>query len=306
MSSVTRYELVGKIIRDTVEEADLPPTLRTLITIPLMQEGKILSGDPSPRWPSVVLATCAAASGDPNAALRVSAGVEVFMAALDVLDEIEDGDNSQLVREAGVAQALNASTTLLLLAQSILAGLRHQGVPAERVPVFIDALTQAGLTATGGQYLDLAAEGNSDISLEGALEIARRKAGALTAGACRLGALLGTDDETLLGLYETWGRHYGTMAQIANDLHDATDRTQKSDWSREKGTLPILFARRGHNAVERVRRSPDPVNQENLEESGALHFAWLVLEVERQAALKVLSDLSARGQRVESLAELTR
>jgi len=47
----------------------------------------------------------------------------------------------------------------------------------------------------------------------------------------------------LLDLYHQWGRHYGTAAQLSNDLHDAENQQSKSDIERHKGTLPLLYAR---------------------------------------------------------------
>ncbi len=294
---------IERRLQEAVEGAALPASFHRLLLLALQQPGKVLAGESQPRWPALVLAGCRAAGGNERAATTVAAAVELFMAGLDILDEIEDGDHSPLVDEAGVAQALNVSTALLLLAHRLLNDLAADGVAPERVPAFGRTLATASLRATGGQHLDLATEGRSDISTADALDIARRKAGALVGGVCRLGALLGTDDEELLALYETWGCHHGTAAQLANDLHDARDIDRKSDGARGKGTLPLIFNR--HAVRETASGWPaDAAAPQDLAAGGALHFTWVVLEIERQASASVLDQLAARGQSIAQLRTL--
>jgi geranylgeranyl pyrophosphate synthase len=88
--------------------------------------------------------------------------------------------------------------------------------------------------------------------------------------------------------------HFGTAAQLANDLHDATAPDLKSDLERQKGTLPLTFTRRNANDV-------DPGN---IAASGALHFTWVVLEMERDACRDIGEQLAARGQDVSVLLDL--
>lgn len=297
----TPYERVAQVVREAVEGSSLPATFVRLLAIPLRQPGKVLAGGVRPLWPAIVFGGCAGSGGDERAAVQVAAAIELFIAGLDVLDEIEDDDDSPLVAEAGVAQALNASTALLMLAQERLGRLDEWGVPAARIPRFTRALAAAGLAATGGQHYDLAAEGRPDLTIEGALDITRRKAGTLVGGACRLGAILGTDDEELLGRYEAWGRHFGTASQLANDLHDAERTSGKSDLRRSKGTVPLIYARRG---AGQGTIAPLPPTEDELVASGALHFTWVVLQLERQACAAVLEQLADRGQTVARLREL--
>ena len=210
------------------------------------------------------------------------------MAALDLLDEIEDDDASPTVEAIGMPQALNVTTGLLLLGQRLLLALpiRHGLLP----PVeFARTLIDAGFIATGGQHLDLTTEGFTAVSPDEVLATARRKSGALVSAACRLGAMVGTVDEDLLDLYARWGAHYGTAGQLANDLHDALDTDLKSDVARQKSTLPLLFRKRLAIATE------------DLSSSGALHFTWVVVEIERQACRELTDELEARGQRIAQL-----
>lgn len=300
MDSALPISQMGKTIEDAINGAELPASFIDLIRIPLCQPGKVLSGTPDARWPAYVFAGCIGTGGESSAAIRVAAAVELFMAGLDVLDEIEDGDYSPLVAEAGQAQALNVSTALTFLAQRVLGGLNRDGVPVSRLPLFHQTMADAGLAATGGQYLDLASVDSPDFTMDDGLEVARRKGGSLVAGACRLGAMLGTDQNEILDLYSAWGRHYGTMAQLANDLHDAEDVQQKSDIKLGKPTLPLLFSRNSALTTE----SPSDLTPESIAASGALHFTWVVIEVERENCRRLTEEMAANGQDVRRLVQL--
>ena len=113
MDSAAGYRQVAQVVREAVEEPDLPASLRALLYLPLRQKGKVLAGAARPTWPAIVLGSAAAAGGDGRAAARVAAAVELFLAGLDVLDEIEDGDHSPLLAATGQARALNVSTAVL-------------------------------------------------------------------------------------------------------------------------------------------------------------------------------------------------
>jgi geranylgeranyl pyrophosphate synthase len=279
-------ELTHSNLLEALGALGAPRSFSALLHIPLSQPDKILGGADRPSWVHLVLAACAATGGEVAYGAHVAAAVEVFMAALDVLDEIEDGDSSPTVAAAGIPQALNVATALLLLGQRMLLELPPRpGLPSPGD--FARVLTTGGVTATTGQHLDLANEGFSAGSSDEVLEIARRKAGALAGAACRLGAMVGTADQELLDLYGSWGTHYGTVAQLANDLHDAVDETDKSDVTRQKSTLPLIFNQGSANETG---------NTPGVVASGALHFTWVVVEIERQACRDLADELDARGQ----------
>lgn len=291
MPGDTSLDIAKEVIIDALGALDAPYPFFALLRIPLSQPGKLLGDGERHDWVHLVLAACTATGGDPAIGARVAAAVECFMASLDLLDEVEDGDASPTVEAAGMPQALNAATALLLIGQRILLDLPARP-PLPDPADFARALALGGLAATGGQHLDLAAEGQGATSADDALAIARRKSGALASTACRLGAMVGTGDPALLDLYSRWGTHFGTAAQLANDLHDAFDAGRKSDVARRKKTLPLAYHERS-TADARV-----PVT---IAASGALHFTWVIVEIERQACREIAEQLAARGQDVAPL-----
>jgi geranylgeranyl pyrophosphate synthase len=231
------------------------------------------------------------AHGSLSTAAKIAAAMEALAAGLDILDEIEDGDYSPFVLSAGLPQALNASTALMFLAQRIISELHVTGVDPKLVVDCSFTIARLGLSATHGQHKDLSIDARSGISLDEALRITSEKSGSLAACACHLGARLGTADPELLQLYERFGQHYGTMVQLSNDLHDAQNDLQKTDLASAKPTLPVLFY------VRQLGSAPlDELTTADVINSGAIHFAWTIFELQRQRCLAVLDELDQRNQ----------
>ncbi len=291
---------VKRVIRDSFEGAGLPAPFSKLLEIPLRQVGRALFGDSPSQWEQLIHASCAASRGELTATPIVAAAFELCIAALDVFDEIEDGDASPLVDSIGVPRAMNVATTLLAHSQVVLTRLSSVGHLANPATAFVEAMNRAVVLATIGQDEDLTSHDDADQSLERALQIARQKSGNLVAGAAMLGALTGSSDRKTLEKYREFGLHFGTMAQIANDIHDANPETGKSDSVEGKSTLPRLFAARS------ARSSVSEISDQQVERSGGLHFSWVVFEIERARCLKTLSELETAGQEIENLKTMVR
>ena len=293
----------SRIIRDTIDGAGLPAPFKDLLFLPLSQPGKILRDEESAGWSRLIVATSIAVHAADQATSRTLAAMEVYSAALDVLDEVEDGDVSPLVDRVGPAQAVNVATALLFIAPLILEELADDPSIVGDATTFGATLARLGLAATVGQYRDLSfssiSTSNAASTVDDALELARLKSGSLAACATRLTASIGTIDDVLLDTYEEFGRQYGTMVQIANDLHDAQRINEKSDLVLHKPTLPIVFYLRGNTEASDLPLSPDAVAG-----SGALHFAWVVFERERQSCRHILDSLAAQNQEVTALRRL--
>jgi len=293
------FSLVGQEIRTAIDENSGPDSFRDLLYLPLRQPGKVLGGAPSPRWVMLVCAASRAAGGAQAATARVAAAVELFVAAADLFDEIEDGDASAVVTASSLGQAANVASALLMLAQECLARLGGTEIPAHRVPDFCRTLSQYALKAAAGQHMDLASEGLASVDVNKAFEIARSKAGELGAVACRLGAMCGTENTELLDIYAEFGRHLGTMGQLANDAQDALDTITKSDVRLQKRTVVRAF-QDGSNAARTI---PGVLTGEDQGQA-ALAFTQVVIGLERQAALDALERLAQRGHCISELREL--
>jgi geranylgeranyl diphosphate synthase, type I len=276
----------------------LHPLLRSDVQHVLEGQGKLLfqsqanevSAHPAGSWALLPLLIAQYIDPTMNSAALSSVGVavECFVCALDLLDDVEDEDQTPITQELGVARTLNVSTTLLMMAQQALLSLAQQGIPIERVLRLLDALQSSALHATAGQHRDLLAEQRSarDMTEEECIEIAAGKAGAIMRLACLIGALLAGADETLCIHFSEMGELLGVAHQLDNDSHDLYYLLQgqsspvdaasagiimgnvKSNLARGKKTLPVVLAASG----ERMFQENEVIGDERSEEyNAALH-----------------------------------
>ena len=184
----------------------------------------------------------------------VAVAVECFICALDLLDDIEDADQTSIVLELGVARVLNVSTNLLALTNHILLSLIVE-CSAELVVHLLSVVQEALITATTGQHGDIMAEQRSAESFtsEECIEIAEGKAGSLMSLACFIGALCTNADNQVITQFAELGRLFGIAQQLDNDSHDLYHILQhkqenlsigivKTDLERQKKTLPVVLA----------------------------------------------------------------
>lgn len=231
---------VQERLRACLAAAPWPHTLVEVATDVLADPARVLGGHLT-TWALFPIACCGAACGDWGRALPAAVAAELYSTALDLLDDVEDGDRSPAVERYGAPLVLNLSTALLALAHTALTP--EPGRPATPYRAAQDALWDGLAVATGGQHADLAAAGSDPLTVDDCIEIARRKGGALVEACCRAGAAFGTEDGTLIELFGHMGRSLGLAAQLDNDMHDADDDAGKSDLSRRKQTVPIVVAR---------------------------------------------------------------
>src|SRR5258706_11861516 len=160
-------------------------------------------------WPllTVLIAQYISPDIDPEIASSVAVAVECFVCALDLLDDIEDDDQTPIVQAIGAPRVLNVSTVLLTLAHHALFSLSKQGIAPDLVLRLLEAFQESSLTATSGQHRDLLAEQRlaQDLTQEECIEIAAGKAGSIMRLACRLGALCAGADDTLCTQFSELG-----------------------------------------------------------------------------------------------------
>ncbi len=239
-----------------------PRSLRAIIDEALRQPGKLLvapiyDGKHLQRqdgglWPlhAVLMHaavahmdTAAAVAADWETVVPVAAAVELLGAALDVFDDVQDGDGDLNAR-FGVPMMINAAMALRELAQQALADPR---IPRALQTVLQETCASDTLRAIGGQTLDVAFEQQAHVTLDEAIDMTERKSGALVGLVYRLGALVG-----LYGRYRAkrlraasedfaaFGRTMGVVIQLENDWNDARRDAPKSDRQRGKKTLPLV------------------------------------------------------------------
>lgn len=283
-------------------------------------------------WPllTFLVAQTIAPDGDLAYQSSVAVATECFICALDLLDDVEDEDQTPIVQTLGIARTLNVSTTLLMLAQQALLSLTEHQVPAVHILHLLNAMQTCALVATKGQHQDLLAERRSAAAFtqEDCIEIARGKAGALMRMAFLLGAICAGADDVTREQFAALGELLGIAHQLDNDAHDlyyllhnyssmsgatqaGTDpmsqstHRKKTDLARQKKTLPVVLAAQQEKAdLQEKAMQADEQEQGHLRalQEGIL-TTWSFSLLYRERARDILQEIE-RHQLVSSLLHL--
>jgi len=289
---------VADYTRALLDAAPIAPGYRASLAAALELPGNILSEIPDARWARLVWTCCAAAGEAWPRAVPIAAVVEMFMVGLDTLDDVEDGEDSPLHVDVGLAGVLNISTGLLLLAHHALLA-----TPGGAAPVSV--LLSAGLRACSGQHADVTATGGRGWTLGDALAVTAGKSASLVAAICRLGAYAAGADGATGDVYARFGSCLGMVLQLSNDiaaLHP--DATAKTDVALGRPTVPLTYARLRGIGVGATATEADA--RAALWAGGPVGMAWAVAEVYRLRAEALIPDMTADRERRAASAALLR
>lgn len=308
-------ERQAKLLRDEIELLLRPlagvPGLYDLVKQPLTKgRGLGSEGVHAHLWPFLPLMVCEAICKRYEKALPIAAVLQCFMAASDVFDDIEDNDYSDsLSARYGSAIAINAATTLLVLAEGAIVRLKTRGVEDSIIVRVIDSVNSFYTTACIGQHLDLSRTSEMAVSEDLYLRVAGMKSASTAECACYIGALLANANNELANIFGKFGHNLGMAAQIANDIQGIT---LGNDIVKGKITMPVIYTlaqadRETRNRLKRAfnkqfEATPDPSQiRDLLFHTGAIHYATIKMEFYKQRALDNLSEAEKAGVRVKRL-----
>jgi len=321
---------VQRLLRDRLSLllAALPVELRADVILVLEGHGKLLASPvteeegeqirpqlPAGVWPLLTFLIARYLRPDINqhSASSVAIAVECFVCALDLLDDVEDGDHTPVLQMLGTGRTLNVSTTFLMLSLQALVSLPWYEAQTSAVR-FLSTLVEAALVATSGQHRDLLAEQRpaGELTIEEGLAIARDKAGSLMSLACRLGAMCAGAPETLDEQFADLGLSLGIAHQLNNDCHDLAAELQheacavavqashssplKTDLARGKKTLPIILAMHQGISLQKLQSSTDDEEQQRIR--AVLHVSiqqtWSLCLLYRERARNRMREIEAQ------------
>jgi len=202
---------------------------------------------------TLCLLACEAVGGKYHQALPAAAAIELVHNYSLIHDDIQDDDKERRHVPTvwsiwGKPQAINAGTAMRILASLTLSRLDKHGVPLPKQLRTRQIIDESTLKLIEGQYLDISYESRLDIGLNDYLNMIGGKTAALIAASLETGALLGTDDEQVIGEFRDIGRSLGLAFQIRDDVlgiwgdEDKLGKPLGSDIRRRKKTLPIIYA----------------------------------------------------------------
>ena len=204
--------------------------------------------------PTLCLLACEAVGGDPATALPAAAAIEMVHNFSLIHDDIEDGDRTRHHRPTlwvvwGEPVAIVAGNGLLVVADLAVHKLLAAGVSTDTAVAAGHILTERYLSMMEGQYLDIAYEGRTDVTVDEYLAMIERKTGALMKGAVELGAIIGSggasDSEHAVDGLRAVGDDLGRIFQIRDDVlgiwgGPALGKPVGADIKRKKNSLPVV------------------------------------------------------------------
>ncbi|MFB7155432.1 polyprenyl synthetase family protein [Lysinibacillus sp. NPDC056232] len=213
--------------------------------------------------------------------------LELCILFTDILDDIEDGDETKWGIERNIL--LNASTSLISI---LFIELKRLEMPYQNevIMLFYNYLLQAA----DGQHHDLT---NNIISEEAYLGVVKKKSGSLIALACTLGQTLanGKYEEKL----EKCAHYIAIVAQLRNDYEDLLG--MQKDISMKKRTLPILYLLqyespmfdelRAHYIKQTDSTTDTHITSQQIEASGLPIYMHLMTLKYHRLAMDLLQQL---------------
>lgn len=176
------------------------------------------------RWAEIALYAQLDAGGMNFPLPSLYAGVEAVMTAVNLFDDVEDGDCNPVVERRGAPIAINVASWLLVLGTELVAEAdRSAGTALNSRHSLSDVLRTGLLTSGCGQHADLTGR---DSSLDEALRTAEAKSASLVGMICEMGAIAGGADHDAAALMRDLGRHMGMSAQLANDVRDFASKNK--------------------------------------------------------------------------------
>jgi geranylgeranyl diphosphate synthase, type I len=260
--------------------------------------------------PLLGLLAYASITGEHEKALPGAAAVELGHNFSLVHDDIEDDDRERRHRPTlwalhGIPQAINTGDMLFSLSRVALHRLTDLGFPDRTVLRLMRLYDRTCVALCEGQYLDIwMAEHDDGLSVELYFDMIGRKTAALISASIEAGAVLATDDETVIDRYRAFGWDLGIAFQLNDDLlgiwgRELATGKEPTDVPRKKKTLPVIYAFEHAAQADRERLAALYANGRLLPE----HVAEITAILERTGAREYTRD-QARLHRDRALTAL--
>jgi len=194
--------------------------------------------------------------------LPAAASIELVHNFSLIHDDIQDNDIQRRHRPTlwylwGKPQAINAGTTMKVLANLAVFRLKKYNVPCEKQLQIFKILNESCLKMLEGQYLDISYENKPEISIDEYMKMIESKTASLIKGSILIGAVLNLDEKDLSS-FEDFANYLGIAFQIRDDILGVWGSQEKigkpigSDIKKKKKSLPIVYAL--NNSTLKIRK----------------------------------------------------
>jgi len=258
----------------------------------------------SPRHWRLPILACTAVGGSRDLAIPLVTAIACLHKSIILIDDILDDDPRGEFHSIGEGAAANIAAALQAVGLEVICQSQSDTVTKLAT---IRILNQMMLSTASGQHMDL-----QKLQDEASYwELVRTKSSPFFGAALCIGALFGGADPNIAAQIEKFGRLYGEMIQIHDDLNDVMATPANPDWTQDRTPLPILFAQIvDHPDREQLmalrKEIPDTdalaEAQTILIRCGAVSYCIDQLLRRVQAAQEILTDTSlARPEKLEGL-----
>ncbi|MFW6068866.1 MAG: polyprenyl synthetase family protein [Chloroflexota bacterium] len=181
------------------------------------------------------LLACEATGSAVQRALPAAAAVACMHMSIMLLDDMLDADRDGLYRQLGMPATANLAAALQSLA---LQALASGHLPPSLKRSMMASINCATLVTAYGQYLDV----QHIVDETAYWRVTRLKSAPFFGAALHTGALAAAAPSSTARSLRQFGRLYGEIVQIHDDLKDVFARPASPDWRANSAALPILFA----------------------------------------------------------------
>ena len=302
-------EELEAILAPLANIGDLRETILETLSEP--ERGFIFNESRRKPWPILPLLSYEAICGNYEKAIPVALAIQFLMVAGDIFDDVEDADNNDSVASRyGPAIATNIATLLIILAEKSLVRVKLRGVEDSLTLTLINDVNSSFSSACAGQHLDLLLGSSIYLDENNYLRLIELKSASQVRCACRVGAMLATQNQYLIDLFAQFGLNLGMASQICNDISGISSG---HDIIKQKVTLPVIFglANLDSGSAKLLKESYDKsVNIQNVDptlikellfRSGAVHYTTLKMECYIQTAKDILDRAAKFGVITEEL-----
>ncbi|HBU84673.1 polyprenyl synthetase family protein [Paenibacillus sp. 11B] len=235
--------------------------------------------------------------GEGKAIYRAVAAVELLLLALDMIDDLQDRDNTVAVWSSIPQECvLNIALGFVFLSQHLLLDSDFETTRKYKAAALLN--TQA-IKAVNGQMMDLTSRILSESEY---IQTVVDKSASLIVMACQIGTVLACGESRVE--VEEYAEQLGLAAQIKNDILDVMNREGKNDFWNRKKTLPVLaliahLNGQSHWVIDyfegrlTYKQVCNRINEllELLENSGALTYASVHMRIAYYRYLRLVEQL---------------
>lgn len=198
---------------------------------------------------NLCIAVCEAICGNFKKSISGAAALELIHNFSLVHDDVQEGRPGEesaptLWWRWGPAQAINAGDGLHTLGRLALLRLNKQSINPAVTMQAISIVDTASLRFCEGQHTSLEFQERLDITIDGYLNMAKQKTGALISAATQLGALLGGANGDVVNKFAAYGDKIGLVYQLRSDilsLWEPDRASGREDLVTKKKSFPVVF-----------------------------------------------------------------